>query len=356
MSLKESGYNVTIVAYHDEQVKEEEVVQGISVKRLKLLSKKVGSNPIAILIKFLEFIFKVVFLSKRMGIEIAHVNDLQGLMVGVFLKICKPSIRIVYDSHEWQIDHVPNQSIWKQKVLYIIEKMAINFANKVIVVSDSIADEYVKVYNIDKPYVILNCPYYTKVEKDDIYRSTFNISKNMKIFLYQGALNKGRGIECLIRVFESLSNDSVCIVFMGYGALVSEIKDAALRSNKIYYHDAVRPEIIYQYTSSADVGICLIEDCCLSYRYCLPNKLFEYTMAGLPVLVSALPELERFVTKNKNGLTVDINDSHMILNALDVLSQNSNLIDEMSKNAEKLSSIYHWDEQAKILLDIYNNL
>ncbi|MEB6677087.1 MULTISPECIES: glycosyltransferase [Acinetobacter] len=354
MTLNELGYPTTVVAYHDDGLQEEELIQGVKVKRLKLKTKEWGKHPFIQLLKFFEFIFFTILLSRRY--EIAHVNDLQGLIVGFFLKIFKPSLRIVYDSHEWQIDHVPYQSERRRRFLYVIEKIFIKVADVIIVVSDSIANEYVKVYGVKKPYLLLNCPYYSKVSKTDIYRETFDISENVKIFLYQGALKKGRGIESLIDVFKSMSDEPICIIFMGYGDLVPYIRQAEKASENIYYHDAVSPDVVYRYTSAADVGICLIEDCCLSYRYCLPNKLFEYTMAGLPVLVSELPELSSFVRSNGNGMAVDANNIDQVHHALKKLSQDSSSLQEMTANANELAKIYNWNQQAKVLEEIYQDL
>ena len=84
----------------------------------------------------------------------------------------------------------------------------------------------------------------------------------------------------------------------------------------IYFHKAVSPDVLLDYTSSADFGISTIEDSCLSYRYCLPNKMFEYLMAGIPVIVSNLYEMKRLVESNMVGTVAKENTSDVLKEAI----------------------------------------
>jgi glycosyltransferase involved in cell wall biosynthesis len=90
-------------------------------------------------------------------------------------------------------------------------------------------------------------------------------------------------------------------VFVGYGDLADRVRASAARSDSIYFHPAVAPHDVLRYAASADVGLSLIEDTCLSYRLCLPNKVFEYLMAGLPIIVSDLPEMAALVRERGIG-------------------------------------------------------
>ena len=61
---------------------------------------------------------------------------------------------------------------------------------------------------------------------------------------------------------------------------------------------------LLEITSSADIGIALIKPLSISYRYALPNKLFEYAAAGIPSLASNLPNMQYYIKKYNLGKTV----------------------------------------------------
>jgi len=144
------------------------------------------------------------------------------------------------------------------------------------------------------------------------------------------------------------------LVLMGHGEELKEVL-SNIKNENIHIHESVPPYKILEYTSSADYGISLIEPISLSYEYCLPNKVFEYTMAGLPIIVSSLPEMKRFVEENNVGIAVDFNNS---------IESLKNIFIEFSKqdynkykdNLNNTASKFNWEEQEQVLLKIYEKL
>ena len=127
------------------------------------------------------------------------------------------------------------------------------------------------------------------------------VKNNLPIIIYQGFFSLGRGIENLIENIKKITEEEYNFIFMGYGPLENLIKKSAKEKNNIIYLPPVDPSELEIYTSSANFGIALIEDKCLSYRFCLPNKFFEYAMCGLPIIVSNLPEMSKFISKYNCG-------------------------------------------------------
>ncbi len=353
ISLQRAGYDVQVVALHEELLNEFEKVQNIPVHRVKLKSRGWSKQKLVQLIKYFEFIFRVVKQYKTS--DILHCNDLNALPIGVIIKnFFNKDAKIVYDAHEYEINDVPNQSQRSIKIKYYIEKFFIKYADKVITVSDSIANEYVKLYGIEKPALVLNTPSYKEIEKKNIFRETLGIKENQTIFLYQGGLSKGRGIEILLEAFKTIDNENSVIIFMGYGTLENLIQKISKEYKNIYFHKAVSPDVLLDYTSSADFGISTIEDSCLSYRYCLPNKMFEYLMAGIPVIVSNLYEMKRLVESNMVGTVAKENTSDVLKEAIKEAVKLDKV--ELKINIQKVKAIYNWEEQEKILLDVYKGL
>ena len=278
------------------------------------------------------------------------------MLIGVLLRIFNKKAKLVYDAHEFETER-EGMKEKEKKVKRLIERILIKRVNTIITVSNEIAEEYARSYHIKKPYLVLNTPKYTKCLKNDKFRKEFSISDNKVIILYQGGLTRGRGIEKIIESIK-LIKSNICIVFMGYGTLVDYIRDKMEEyPDKIYYKSAVPPSNVLSYTASADIGLCLIENTCLSYYYCLPNKLFEYLMAGLPIIISNFPEMERVVRKEHNcGLTVDPSSPEEIASKIDELINNRNLFEKFKANTRLAAQKYNWENQEKILRKVYEEL
>lgn len=353
ISLQNAGYNVQVVALHGEGLEEFETVQRIPVHRIKLKSRLWSKHKLIQLLKYIEFIYKVV--KQYKSSDILHCNDLNALPVGFIIKqFFNNNIKVVYDAHEYEINDKPNQSKLSIKLHYYIEKFLIKYADAVMTVSDAIANEYVKLYNIRKPALVLNTPPYQIIEKKDIFRETFGIAQDKTIFLYQGGLSKGRGIEILLEAFKTIDNANAVIVFLGYGPLENMIKETSKEYKNIYFHQAVSPDVLLDYTSSADFGIATIEDTCLSYRYCLPNKMFEYLMVEIPVIVSNLYEMKGLVEKHEIGVVAEENTPIGLIAAI-VKATTMNK-QTLQVNLLKVKEQYNWEQQEEVLLKLYEDL
>ena len=351
LSLFNSGYHVEIIAHGDKDLSTYEKHRGLIIKRLAYLDRTITKGKIGKVKAYFQFLKESVNYCKTF--DILHCNDINILPIGVIIKkFYNKNIKIVYDAHEYETETYALSGIQK-KITKFSEKFLIKYADKVITVSDSIANEYVKLYSIEKPALVLNAPNYKEIIKYDKFREAFGI-EGKTIFLYQGGLGKNRGIELLLEVFKTINNSESVMVFMGYGELESLIIKYAKENDNIFFHKAVSPDVLLDYTVSADFGIATIEDSCLSYRYCLPNKLFEYIMAEVPIIVSNLPEMSKVVKKNNIGVVVENETLEGIKKAI----EKALLLDkkQISKNLKNLKNIYNWEEQEKVLLKLYRNL
>ena len=351
ISLQNAGYDVQVVALWEEGVKEFETVQNIPVHRVVLQSKNWSTNGLIQLLKYFEFIYRVV--KGYRDSDIVHCNDLNTLPVAVIIKkFFNKNVKIVYDAHEYETETLYSTGI-RKKIAQKLEKSLIRYTDRVITVSETIANEYVRLYNIEKPVLVFNTPYYKEIKPTNIFREKFHISKEKNIFLYQGALSQGRGIEILLEAFTSLDENNI-IIFMGYGLLEDHIKESAKKYMNIYFHEAVAPEEVLAYTSSANFGISTIEDSCLSYRYCLPNKMFEYMMAGLPVIVSDLPEMKKIIEVFNVGVVLHENSINGMKDAIGELEKLDKYV--LKENLKQIKHQYNWEEQERKLLKVYNAL
>ncbi|WP_062567263.1 glycosyltransferase [Pseudoalteromonas arabiensis] len=328
-------------------------------KNVNVLRKVSYSKPNSSLIKkakqalvYLQYFFSTLFCLKNY--DVVHCNDLETLPIGVFSKLFNRKLKVVYDAHEYETETLWMQNKYKKFLAKKLEGFLIRYADATSVVSDGIANEYVRLYNIEKPYLVLNTPKLVPHVKQDLFREKFGISQNKKIFLYQGGLTKGRGIEILLESFSKLEDTNHVIIFMGYGYLESEIKEYAVKYSNIFFHPAVTPDVLISFTSSADFGISFIEDLCLNYRYCLPNKIFEYVMAGIPVVCSNLVEMKSVVEEHQLGLVATGNDVNGFLKCINSVSSINygSLVEKVAVARE----VFNWGLQEKVIYKMYENL
>ena len=120
---------------------------------------------------------------------------------------------------------------------------------------------------------------------------------------------------------------------------------------KIYVHDAVAHEQVVPIAKSADIGLCLIQNISLSDYFCLPNKLFEYSFSGLPVLASRFPDISALVKKYNLGICCDL-DSKSIYRAI----KEFEVLGEFPKIDTNLLYELSWGAQEKKLLELYESI
>jgi len=167
ISLQNDGYDVTVVALYEDGLKEFESIQNIPVHRIKLRSKNWSKNRFVQLLKYFEFLYRTV--KHYYNANIVHCNDLNALPVGVIIKLLlNKNVKIVYDAHEYETEIDGLRGVQK-RLAKLFEKRLIKYADKVITVSDAIANAYVRDYNIPKPVLILNTPPYKEINKKKIF-------------------------------------------------------------------------------------------------------------------------------------------------------------------------------------------
>jgi glycosyltransferase involved in cell wall biosynthesis len=299
------------------------------------------------------------------GFTVYHAHDLNTLPVA-WLAARRDKAELVYDSHELYVERNklnPSSKAWKwfqRKV----EGFLIRRCDAVFTVNESLAGEMAKRYNIAMPGVIMNTP--AKFTKADLallgngrLRSELNIPVERKLLLYVGAITFNRGLEELIQSLRHLPD--CFLVFMGYGnakfkqGLAGHAEQTGV-SDRFSFFGPVPTDRVIHYAAGADLGVAPIANACLSYYYCSPNKLFEYMNAGLPVIASNFPELEKVVLGHHIGLTFDPADPQDIARAARRILDDPELATLMRQNALSTAGRYNWGNEAEKLVGIYGRL
>lgn len=260
--------------------------------------------------------------------------------------------RLVYDTHELETETKGSRGI-RRLVSRGIERLLISKCDAVFVVSPSIADWYSKTYDLPTPTVVRNIPQ-TKVQGNQSgldLKAALGIPNDVVTFLYQGGLSRGRGLEHLLEVFEQTARGH--LVCMGSGPLEALVSEHAARNSRIHILPAVPPQQVLSVTRQADVGVCLTDDSCLSHRYSLPNKVFEYLHAGLPIIVNPHIEQERLVQHYNCGWIAPSSGTELA-NLLSSIEHGH--IEQRRKGVTAAAAAHTWEAERETLLARYREM
>jgi glycosyltransferase involved in cell wall biosynthesis len=259
----------------------------------------------------------------------------------------------VYDCHEYERER---QGMPKLVKLFVktFEGVLIPLASQVITVGPSIKKEYERLYGLKNVHLVRNTPHLMPVVKHNKFREVFPIRDDQKIFLYQGMLTPGRGIEIMLETFKLREKQDAVLVIMGHGKMKDLVEQSVAGQDKLFYHPSVPYEMIHTYTSSADVGLNTVQNTSLSYYYCLPNKLFEYIQCGLPILTNALPDCMALVQQEHIGHVIQTYTTAGFNQAIDeMLEQDWR---EYHQNLARIKPMYQWDVEIEALKNVYSPL
>jgi glycosyltransferase involved in cell wall biosynthesis len=280
--------------------------------------------------------------------DVLLANDLDTLPAN-FLASKVKQIPLVYDSHEYftevpeLVDRPRVKKFWEW-----LEKKMVPRLKYATTVCNSIAEIYTKKYGT--PFrVVRNLPF----ASDHQPEKTTTV-KNEKIILYQGAVNIGRGLEQVIQAMHYVENTKLIIA--GDGDIKSHLEalvQAENLQNKVEFTGRLTIDELAKLTPTADLGLSVEEDFGLNYRFALPNKLFDYIQAQVPVLVSNLPEMAAVVNQYKIGEITDSLDpvflAAKITEALENMEKRKSWYVNLPKAAAKLT----WENEEKIIQEIF---
>jgi len=352
-SLSDSGFfkRVEICGLAQPSDLYEEVLDERYVWRVALRTRKLPKDLLSQSVKYLEWYCRIIKAYRDKPIMVIHCHDLEPLPIAVRLKKLVGA-KIVYDAHELETERNGVHGLRKSLAKWA-ERSLLRFVDTMITVSPSIRSWYAARFPHIPISLVRNIPpLIESPETPQKLKERLNIPDKTLLFLYLGGLTSGRGIEITLNAFQ---NPQVLhhIAFMGSGPLSKQIADAQKNCNRIHLLEPVLRGKIIDCSRGADVGICLYEDTCLNHRYCLPNKLFEFLLAGIPVLASDLPDQAELVRSYDAGWVIQ-NDVEKIVHFLSELSSDEAQRVRNGLN-ERVKSL-RWENEATVLINMYNGL
>lgn len=311
-------------------------------------------RPLRYLIRLITLTLILTLRGIKSNPAVVHCHDTFVLPAGLAVKLAT-RCKLVYDAHELESNKNGQSRVLSIATL-VIEKLCWRWVDLLVSVSDSILDWYRNYFGPKESILVLNSPLADARtsarseirESVRYFHRLYDIPNDKLVFLYLGILGPGRGIEIALEAFASSSLDAH-LVLVGYGDLSSNIQFYCDRHHNIHLHDPVPHDQVVSLAASADVGLCMVENVSLSDYYCLPNKLFEYCFAGLPILASDFPEIKKVIDEYALG-TCCAPDPDRVRDAIQCL------INHRPTRRQIDFSALSWDAQAERLLRAYRGL
>lgn len=318
-TLRETGdWSVVVFAIHDDGQTNLETQKFGIIRRFSLFTRPLPKWKIMQGIKYIECWLRMFFTALRLKPYCVQANDLSALPVGWSITSTM-NVPLIYDAHELETEvNGLKQGSFRQRLMVWLETNLIPKTNAILTVSESIADWYSKNYGIPKPEVVRNIPCLTEnTPNAESLKKNLGIPYDSLLFLYLGHLCPGRGIPRMLETFSRVKRGRH-LLFIGNGALEAMIQEFSAKHHCIHHLPAVPPDKVVPYAAGADIGMCLIENASLSDYYSLPNKLFEYILAGLPVCINDFPDQRDLVESFGCGWVLgdSITDSVLFVESL----------------------------------------
>lgn len=307
IALVEAGHEVTVVALHRNQLpRVEHHPAGFRIERVRIY---IPGFRVLAPFKWAELVLRIAWVYRKA--DAWHCNDAEAFGIGLLAKWLRSSLKLVYDCHEFESER-NGKPAWLSKAVRRMETRHIGKAEEVIVVSPSIQDAYESRYaahGMRRISLVRNVPNARSGNAaTQPLRQNLGLKADDFVAIYQGALTINRGIETLLAMAPELNGSRIHLVFMGYGMLEPQVMEVVKSNPNVHFQPAVPYEEVLHYTGDADVGLVSVKPVCLSYLYCLPNKLFESIQAGIPVLVNDLPDCVALIEQFGIGARV-VNDT-----------------------------------------------
>ena len=306
---------------------------------------------------YAEYQFRLFLLLLFVRCDILVANDLDTLLPNVLVSRMRRK-PLVYDSHEYfcqVLEVVTRPRV--QRVWHRIERFCFPKTDRVITVSESIAEAYRKEYGKEVA-VVRNLPL-RRSAVNLPSRAELGLPENRRILILQGnAIHKDRGGELMVEALPLLPEQVVLLV-VGAGdalpAMRQRTEELGLEE-RVIFAGRVAPERLPAYTSCADVGVSLDKSVCLNHDYSLPNKLFEYIQAGVPQIVSNLPERRRLVERYGVGVVVDLLEPVPVAQAALKLLEDDAFYENCRRQCKSAAETLCWEKEEEILCDTYRTL
>jgi len=359
-SLARHGHSVEIIGIHDPGLPYAEVgTPGILMRRISVWSRRLPKSRFLFPLKFAEYALRLLIRAVESKADAYQCSAMELLLIGWIVSGLNRA-RLVYDCREIVTEAMVYQWLPRQvrHMMRVYEQAFARRAYAVLNVDPQRADILADWFNLQDQVIVGNYPELRPASRNGTIRRRANIGDDTPIILYQGILRMDRGISEVMQALRLVRQAH--FVAMGYGPdreRFSREAESLGISHRVSFLDPVDPSELLEYAAGADIGVITLHNTCVNNYYAAPGKLYDYLMAGLPVIVSDFPGLKAVVEQGRCGAAVDPRDPQAIASAIETIISDKGTWTRMSQGARRLAETqYNWSVAEQGLLRVYGDL
>ncbi len=353
-ALVRAGHHVRLVGLRQAGEAAIEHLDEVELVLFELKSRLLLKTSLLLPIKYAEFILRSLWKLIHFKAHVYHAHDLEALLPA-WLAAKLTRARVIYDAHELFTERpIEMRAVWR-----VMERFLLNRVDAVIAASVERAEIMYQEYGAKElPTVLLNTPYRNGKPSSSTVRDYLPPEyKGKRILLYQGGLSPNRCLESLI-LAERFLNKSVILVFLGNltpfseSVLKSLVKQHRLEE-RVFFIRAVDPSELTSFITSADIGVVIYKNTSRNNYYCAPNKLFDYCMAGLPIVGCDFPPVRSIVQKYGVGRLFKPENPKSIADAVNGYLTDPMSYEEAKLKTNALAADFNWERESQKLIHLY---
>ncbi|MBQ9861187.1 MAG: glycosyltransferase [Clostridia bacterium] len=271
--------------------------------------------------------------------DVIHANDLNAL-IPAYQASRILGCKLIYDSHEICVENFFTGNK-KAYALFLKskERRMCKHVDKMVCVSHAAADYFAKEYHIPTPMVVTNCALRSEQHVATDKHEGFEV-------LNHGKFYAGRGYDIMVEAAPLLQEHSdIKLALRGFGTMEQQLRDRAsqLNAQNVVFYPPVLVQELIPYASKSAVGVAMTEAICLNFKMSVSNKLFEYAAAGLPVIMSDIPEHRYLNDKYAFGIVLEENTPQEFAKAAIKLYTDKDFYNTCAENAKRMSEELNWE-------------
>jgi glycosyltransferase involved in cell wall biosynthesis len=316
-------------------------------------------------LKMLRALARSLYAVLRCDADIYHACEVTAL-AACFIAAKIRRKPLIFEAYEMPLHDVPLAEMSRLRrvfhsLLSLLLPLLLPACQAIIAVSPPIVAEIKRRYHHERVFLVRNILPYRAVERNERLRDYLGLAPSTRVVLYQGYLQADRGLDILVRAAPLLDPDIV-VVLMGKGIGETRARlESLIRELDVVDRVRIIPPVPYEelldWTASADIGLTpLSPEPTLTMQWCLPNKVFEYIMAGLPILSAPLEAVQELLARYDVGQTFPAALPSALAHAINIMLADRAALARMHENALRAARELCWENEQARLIEVYETV